>query len=124
MTHPFYANGGTLYWRVAARDKSFNLGDWTQAGRIDIAERLKVAVNRPVMRRRWNRIVVTVSNPANRRVAGAMVRVSGAGIKARRAKTNRKGQVKFRLRPRKKGRLVFSATKAGYAAGSLSMRIS
>jgi hypothetical protein len=76
------------------------------------------------MRRRWNRIVVTVSNPANRRVAGAMVRVSGAGIKARRAKTNRKGQVSFRLRPRKKGRLLFSATKAGYAAGSLSMRIS
>ena len=124
MTHPFYANGGTLYWRVAARDKSFNLGDWTQAGRIDIAERLKVAVNRPVMRRRWTRVVVTVSNPANRRVAGAMVRVSGAGIKARRAKTNRKGQVSFRLRPRKKGRLLFSATKAGYAAGSLSMRIS
>jgi hypothetical protein len=124
MTHPFYANGGTLYWRVAARDKAFNLGDWSQVGRIDIAERLKVAVNRPVLRRRWTRVVVTVSNPSNRRVAGAMVRVSGAGIKARKAKTNRKGQVSFRLRPRKKGRLLYSATKAGYAAGSLSMRVS
>jgi large repetitive protein len=124
MTHPFYANGGTFYWRVAGRDKSFNLGDWSAAGRIDVAQRLKVAVNRPVLRRRWNRITVTVSNPTNKRVAGATVRLSGAGLKARKAKTNRKGQVSFRLRPRKKGRLLFSATKAGYAAGSLSMRIS
>ncbi len=56
-------------------------------------------------------------------VAGALVRVSGAGIKAKRARTNRKGKVSFRLRPKKRGRLVFGASKAGYAAGSLSMRV-
>jgi hypothetical protein len=123
LTHPFYANGGTFYWRVAGRDKGFNLGDWSQAHRIDIAQRLKVAVNRPVMRRRWNRIVVTVTNPANKRVRGALVRLSGAGLKARRGRTNRQGRVSFRIRPRKKGRLLFRATKAGYAAGSLSMRV-
>jgi hypothetical protein len=124
MTHPFYANGGIFYWRVVGRDKAFNLGDWSQAQRIDIAQRLRVAVNRPVMRKRWNRITVTVSDPTNKRVRGATVRLSGAGLKARKAKTNRKGQASFRIRPRKKGRLVFSATKAGYAAGSLSMRVS
>ena len=47
MTHPFYANGGSLFWRVAARDKSFNVGDFSQTQRIDIAQRLRVAVNRP-----------------------------------------------------------------------------
>jgi hypothetical protein len=124
LTHPFYANGGTFYWRVAGRDKGLNLGDWSQTHRIDIAQRLRVAVNRPVMRRRWNRIVVTVSDPANKRVRGALVRLSGAGLKARRARTNRQGKVSFRIRPRKKGRLLFSATKAGYTAGSLSMRVS
>jgi hypothetical protein len=123
LTHPFYANGGIFYWRVAGRDKGFNLGDWSQAHRIDIAQRLKVAVNRPVLRRRWNRIIVTVSDPANKRVAGATVRLSGAGLKPRKARTNRQGKVSFRIRPRKKGRLLFSATKAGYAAGSLSMRV-
>ena len=123
MTHPFYANGGTFYWRVAGRDKGLNLGDWSQARQIDIAQRLKVAVNRPVMRKRWNRITVTVSDPANKPVARALVRVSGAGVKARRARTNSKGKVSFRVRPRKKGRLLFSATKAGYAAGALSMRV-
>jgi hypothetical protein len=124
LIHPFYANGGTLYWRVAARDKSFNVGDYSQAQRIDIAQRLKVAVNRPALRKRWTRVVVTVSDPLNHAVGGATVRVTGAGIKAKRARTKMTGKVTFRLRPRKKGRLVFSATKPGYAAGSLSMRVS
>ena len=57
-------------------------------------------------------------------MAGATVKVSGAGIKARKGKTNRKGKVTFKIKPRKKGRLTFKATKAGYTAGSLSMRIS
>ena len=123
LTHPFYATGGSLYWRVAARDKAQNVGDFTTAQRIDIAQRLKVAVNRPALRRRWTRVVVTVSNPTNRPVGGATVKVSGAGIRAKRGRTNGKGKVTFRLRPRKKGRLLYSATKAGYAAGTLSMRI-
>jgi hypothetical protein len=124
MTHPFYANGGSLFWRVAARDKSFNVGDFSQTQRIDIAQRLRVAVNRPALRKRWNRLTVTVQNPLLKPVAGAAVKVSGAGIKARKAKTNGKGKVSFKIKPRKKGRLTFKATKAGYTAGSLTMRVS
>ena len=124
MTHPFYANGGSLFWRVAARDKSFNVGDFSQTQRIDIAQRLRVAVNRPALRKRWNRLTVTVQNPLLKPVAGATVKVSGAGIKARKGKTNGKGKVSFKIKPRKKGRLTFKATKAGYTAGSLTMRVS
>ncbi len=123
LTHPFYANGGSLYWRVAAMDKAMNLGDWTQAQRIDIAQRLRVAVSRPAMRRRWSRLVVTVSDPAMKPVAGATVRVTGAGIKRKTGRTNRAGKVSFRVRPPKRGRLVFRATRPGYAAGALSMRV-
>ena len=112
-----------LDWRVAARDKAFNVGDFTQVQRIDIAQRLKVSVSRPAPRKRWTRVVVTVTNPLNKAVAGATVRVSGAGIRAKRGRTNGRGKVTFRLRPRKKGRLLFSATKPGYAAGALSMRV-
>ena len=67
---------------------------------------------------------VTVQNPLLKPVAGATVKVSGAGIKARKAKTNGKGKVSFKIKPRKKGRLTFKATKAGYTAGSLTMRVS
>ena len=124
LTNPFYATGGTLYWRVAARDKAFNVGDFSQAQRIDIAQRLKVAVNRQARRKRWTKVVVTVSDPLNHAVAGATVRVTGAGIKAKSGRTKSTGKVTLKLRPRKKGRLTFSATKPGYAAGSLSMRVS
>ena len=125
LTHPFYANGGTLYWRVAARGQEPSTSATSrQAQRIDIAQRLKVAVNRPALRKRWTKVVVTVSDPMNHAVAGATVRVTGAGIKAKRGRTKMTGKVTFRLRPRKKGRLVFSATKPGYAAGALSMRVS
>ena len=123
MTHPFYTNGGSLYWRVAARDKNFNVGDFSQAQRIDIAQRLRVAVNRPALRKRMNRLTVTVQNPTMKAVPGATVRVSGVGIKARKGKTNGKGKITFKIKPRKKGRLTFKATKPGYTAGSLTMRV-
>ena len=124
LTHPFYANGGTFYWRVAARDKNFNVGDFTQAQRIDIAQRLKVAVNRSAMRKRWTKVTVTVSDPMNHAVAGATVKVTGAGIRAKKGRTKRTGKITFRLKPRKKGRLTYTATKPGYAAGGLSQRVS
>jgi len=123
LMHPSYLAGGSLYWRVAAMDKSMNLGDWTQAQRIDIAQRLRVAVNRALLRRRTTRVLVTISDPTGKAVAGATVRVSGAGLRPRVGRTNGRGRVSFRLRPRKRGRVVFRASKAGYAAGALSMRI-
>ena len=124
LTHPFYANGGTFYWRVAARDKNFNVGDFTQAQRIDIAQRLKVAVNRSAMRKRWTKVTVTVADPLNHAVAGATVKVTGAGIRAKKGRTKKTGKITFRLKPRKKGRLTYTATKPGYAAGGLSQRVS
>jgi len=124
LTHPFYANGGTFYWRVAARDKNFNVGDFSQAQRIDIAQRLKVAVNRSAMRKRWTKVTVTVSDPLNHAVAGATVKVTGAGIRAKKGSTKKTGKITFRLKPRKKGRLTYTATKPGYAAGGLSQRVS
>jgi hypothetical protein len=123
LTHPFYVNGGSFYWRVAARDKNFNVGDWTQAQRIDIAQRLRVAVNLPALRKRWTRMTVTVSDPAQKPVARAKVKVSGAGVRPRSGRTNKNGKITFRLRPTKKGKLLFSASKAGFAPGSLSMRV-
>ena len=123
LTHPFYVMGGSFYWRVAGRDKGLNVGDWTQAQRIDISQRLRVAVDRPALRKRWTRLVVTVSDPALKAVAGAKVRISGAGIRAKIGRTKGSGKVSFRVRPRKRGKLIFSATKAGYAAGTLSMRV-
>jgi Carboxypeptidase regulatory-like domain len=123
LTHPFYQNGGTLYWRVAAMDDMRNLGEFAPAQRIDIAQRLRLASTGSPRRRRWTRVTVVVTDPNRRAVAAATVRVSGAGMRPRRARTNRRGRVTFRLRPPKRGRLVFTATKPGFAAGALSVRV-
>jgi hypothetical protein len=37
--------------------------------------------------------------------------------------TNGVGQVTFKVRPKKRGRLVFTATKAGYQAASGSLKV-
>ena len=100
-----------------------NLGDWTRALSFDIAQRLRVSVSGAVLRSRTARIVVTVFDAASKPVAGASVRVSGVGV-LKAGRTNGAGKVGFRLRVRKRGRLTFSATKAGYAPGALSMRVS
>jgi hypothetical protein len=123
LTTFLYKSGGTFWWRVAAMDKGSNVGDWTQAQRIDILKRLSVVASGRPVRRRWARIRVTVTDSSRKAVAGAYVRVSGAGIRAKRARTNRLGRVTFRLRPTKRGRLVFTATKAGFGPGVLSLRI-
>ena len=105
MTHPFYANGGSLFWRVAARDKSFNVGDFSQTQRIDIAQRLRVAVNRPALRKRWNRLTVTVQNPLLKPVAGAAVKVRALASRPGRPRRTA-GKVTFKIKPRKKGRFT------------------
>jgi hypothetical protein len=123
LTHPAYLNGGTFFWRVAAMDENRNVGDWAPAQQIDIAQRLKLTVIGTARRRRAARLMVSVTNPLRRPVAGATVRVSGAGIRPRKARTNRTGRVTFSFRPPKRGRLVFTASKAGFNAGTLTVRV-
>jgi hypothetical protein len=118
-----YVKGGTLFWRVAAVDANHNVGEFAPAQKFNIAQRLRMAVAGRPRRRQWRRLTVTVSDPTRRPVRSATVRVSGAGIRARSARTNRSGRITFRLRPTKRGRLSFTAKKAGFAAGGMSIRI-
>jgi hypothetical protein len=123
LTHPYYNMGGTLYWRVAAMDENRNVGDFAPTQRFTIAQRLRVAATGVPRRRRFARMTVFVSDGSRRPVALATVRVSGAGIRPRVGRTNRQGRVTWRLRPRKRGRLTFTATKAGFIAGGASVRV-
>jgi hypothetical protein len=56
-------------------------------------------------------------------VPGAAVRVSGAGLRRRAARTNAFGGVRLMLKPTRRGFLVFSASKPGYRGTSLRLRI-
>jgi hypothetical protein len=67
---------------------------------------------------------VTVLDGQNRKLKGVRVRLTGAGIRAVAKLTNGLGQVSFKVKPRKKGKLAVSATKAGFqpAYGSVKVR--
>jgi hypothetical protein len=124
MTLTSYAAGGTLYWRVAAADEDRNQGDWTQIQQIRLQPRLRLTVSGFPKRKRTGRVSARVVDGRGRPLAGALVRVTGAGLKRLAKRTNVTGQVTFKLRPKKRGKLVFSASKAGFqpAYGSLKVR--
>ena len=69
-----------------------------------------------------SRLVVTV-RAGGRPVAGAKVRGLAVGLKARWRPTNRRGQVVFRFRPKRKGMVFFQATKRGYLVGTARVRV-
>ena len=69
------------------------------------------------------RVTARVLNGQGRPVAGVRVSVRGVGVRAVAKRTNTKGQVVFTLKPRKRGKLVFSATKSGYQPAYRSMQV-
>jgi len=58
-----------------------------------------------------------------KRIMGVRVRLTGTGIRAVAKRTNALGKVTFKVRPRKRGKLVVSATKAGFQPAYASVRV-
>jgi protein-S-isoprenylcysteine O-methyltransferase Ste14 len=123
LTHPAYRAGDPLYWRVAAVDEGRNTGDWSPVQQIGLVKRLRLVARGTPSRRRVRTIVVSVLNSSNRPIAGSTVRVSGAGLRRAAARANRRGRATFRLRPKRRGSITFRATKTGYEAGVLRLRV-
>jgi hypothetical protein len=68
----------------------------------------------PVKGRR-KRITLTVRNASFQPVAGARVRVSGAGVNVNTKTTGSTGKVSFRVRARKyPGKVTFRVSKTGF----------
>jgi hypothetical protein len=124
MTSYGYTGGGTLYWRVAGVDEDRNQGDWTQIQQIRLQPRLRVMVSGLARHKHMSSVRVTVLDGQNRRLKGVRVRLTGAGIRAVAKTTNATGQVSFKVKPRKKGKLAVSATRSGFQPAYGSVRVS
>jgi len=124
MTQYGYTAGGTLYWRVAGVDEDRNQGDWSQMQVIRLLPKLRLTVVGSPRRRHASTVRAYVVDGRGQRLSRVLVRLSGAGIKARVARTTRSGTATFKVKPRKRGKLTFRATKAGYqtAYGTLRVR--
>ena len=124
MTSFSYQTVNVLYWRVAGVDEDRNQGDWTQAQQIKMLPRLKVSMSGLARHKRMSSVRVTVMSVDGKRLKGAKVRLVGVGIRAVTRKTDAHGSVSFKVKPKRKGKLLVTATKPGYQAayGALTVR--
>jgi hypothetical protein len=122
MTSYGYTQGGTLYWRVAGVDEDRNQGDWSTMQVIRLLPKLDLTVTGRVRFKHMSRVTATVLDNKGKRLYHAVVRVSGPGIKAHNVRTNREGVATFKLKPRKRGKLTFRATKAGFQAAYSTLK--
>jgi protein-S-isoprenylcysteine O-methyltransferase Ste14 len=123
MMQPAYIARAALYWRVAGVDEGNNVGDFIPAQRIGAAKRMRIAARGRAVRGRRSVVIVTVRELPGPPLSGATVRVSGAGIRPRAARTNKAGRVRFSIRATQRGRITYRATKAGYTPAVLTTRV-
>jgi len=114
MTQYGYQAGGLLYWRVAAVDADRNQGDWTRKQQIRLQPRMRLSVLGTARRGARSKLIVWAGTPVGEALRGVLVRLTGPGVRAIAKRTAASGRVTFSVRPAKKGKLLFTAMKAGF----------
>ncbi|HEY7018857.1 MAG TPA: hypothetical protein VH297_10365 [Gaiellaceae bacterium] len=124
LTQYGYNSASILYWRVAGVDEDGNQGDWTQVQQIRTQPRMRILVSGLARHKKMGTVRVTVMTAQGKKLSGARVRVTGPGVKSKPKKSNKRGTVSFKVKPKKKGKLLVTVTRAGYqpAYGSLKVR--
>ena len=112
-----------LFWRVAGVDEGNNVGDFIPAQRIGAAKRMRLVASGRAVRGRSTIVSITVRDQSGPALSGATVRVSGGGVKPRAARTKKAGKVRFSIRPTRRGKITFRATKAGYTPAVITTRV-
>jgi len=123
MTQYGYQSGGTLYWRVAGVDEDRNQGDWTQAQQISLLPRMKISIMGSARHKKKRRITVKISTTTGSWVAGATVRITAPGMKPVTKQTNAVGNAVFNVKPKKRGKMLFTVTKAGFQPVYATLRV-
>jgi hypothetical protein len=112
-------------------DEDLNLGDFTRPqsfslkkgpAAVRVTQKLKLTAKGRLKSRKLRRLVVTVKAGA-RPIASAQVRAFGMGVVTKWRKTNRRGQVVFKLKPKSKGFVFLQARKTGYLSASSRLRV-
>jgi hypothetical protein len=124
MTTFGYLGGGTLYWRVAAVDEGRNVGKFSAARRISLPRGMRLsALGTPTKGERVPiRFTVrrfTGSDP----VRYAAVRLWGAGLGTATKRTGADGSVTFQVRARRVGLVYAEATRRGFRAVRIALRV-
>ncbi|MGZ4277983.1 MAG: hypothetical protein ACXVFK_14335 [Solirubrobacteraceae bacterium] len=121
-TRSVYRAGGRIYWRIRATDTRGALGA-AATGSFTLPRSLVLTAAGALRHGRAGTVVVLVRGPGRRAVRGAGVRISGAGVSARTRRTNGRGMVTFRVRPRRRGALIVRAARKGYRSATVPVRV-
>jgi hypothetical protein len=122
MTQPGFQNGGQLYWRVAALDEGGNAGGYA-VGSLRLPGRMRVMVVGVLRKRKRGSVTVAVTTAKGQPIRRARVKVKGAGVRSRTARTGKKGRVKLSLRPRRRGSVTFQVSKRGFRSGKAALAV-
>jgi hypothetical protein len=123
MLRSTYANGGTFYWRVAGVDEDNNQGDWTEIQQIRLQPGMRLSVLGLLLHKKRGKVSVTVRTTNGGFLGGVRVKLSGRGFKTVSKRTNAVGKVVFKVRAKRKGKLLVTATKAGYQPAYGTVRV-
>jgi hypothetical protein len=115
---------GHFFWRVAAIDEGNNVGDFTPVQTVTRQRRMTIQVTGKLRRKHTGRINVRATNfESGGAVVGARITISGAGLRARSFRTPANGTLMVRLRPRRRGVILFRASARGYQGARSSLRV-
>jgi hypothetical protein len=118
LTQGDFADGGTMYWRVAVVDPDGNLGAFSKAKKFTILARLQVQLSGQPPLGQPGVVTVAVLNVKGKPVAKAAVKLQGAGVKTGTHMTNKKGIVTFSVKPTKAGNLSAIVSKKLFKVGT------
>jgi hypothetical protein len=117
-----YRDGGTLYWRVASMDERGTVGAWTTRT-LTLAGRMLIQVKGSLRARHRAVVTVRLTTRSGRAIRGGKVRITGVGFRTVAKRTGKRGTVKFKLRPSRKGKLKFQGSKSGYQSATASLMV-
>jgi len=118
-----YLSGNQLYWRIAGVDADGNVGDFSPAQSLSLLPRMKLSVKGSLRKQRRSTVSITVKNASGNWMKGVKVSVVGGGVKARPRSTSMWGVARFTVRPTKRGRVLFTAKRAGFQSAGITLRV-
>lgn len=122
LSRRLYADGGTLYWRVASVDDGKNLGAWT-TGTFVFPRALRVSISGYARKGTSTRVRIVVRDADRRPVRGARVRVTGKGLRSATRRTDADGIARFSVLPRRLAKLTFAVSRKGYRDAATTLQV-
>ena len=84
---------------------------------------IRIKVTGKLRRGRTGGLKLKLTSATGKVVPKATVRISGAGIRAMRKVSSKRGTVSAKVRPKRRGTVVITVKRAGYQDGRATVRV-